>query len=75
MRSILRQYYYTSCFSNPGWLGIVLTHLAEKINATIQEAARHVNRLVEANLIERNPHDFYTLTTFGSIVLILITFI
>jgi predicted transcriptional regulator len=49
-----------------------LTDLAEKINATIQEATRHVNRLVEAKLIERNPHGLYTLTTFGRIVLILL---
>jgi predicted transcriptional regulator len=45
-----------------------LTHLAEKINATIQEATRHV----DAKLIERNPHGFYTLTTFGRIVMILL---
>jgi predicted transcriptional regulator len=49
-----------------------LTHLAEKINATIQEATRHINRLVDAKLIERNPHGFYTLTTFGRIVMILL---
>jgi DNA-binding MarR family transcriptional regulator len=40
-----------------------LTQLAEKIRATIQETSRHVGRLAEAKLIEKNSDGFYILTS------------
>jgi DNA-binding MarR family transcriptional regulator len=35
-----------------------LTQLTEKIRATIQETSRHVGRLTEANLIEKNSDGY-----------------
>jgi predicted transcriptional regulator len=49
-----------------------LTKLAEKIRATIQETSRHVGRLTEAKLIEKNPDGCYTLTSYGRLVLLLL---
>jgi predicted transcriptional regulator len=50
-----------------------LTQLAEKIRATIQETSRHVGRLAEAKLIEKNSDGFYILTSYGRLVLILLS--
>jgi predicted transcriptional regulator len=50
-----------------------LTHLAEKISATIQETSRHLGRLTDANLIEKNSDGSYTLTPYGRLVLILLS--
>jgi len=50
-----------------------LTHLAEKINATIQETSRHLGRLTDANLIEKNSDGSYTVTSYGRLVLILLS--
>jgi predicted transcriptional regulator len=50
-----------------------LTQLAEKIRATIQETSRHVGRLAEAKLIEKNSDGFYTLTSYGRLVLLLLS--
>jgi predicted transcriptional regulator len=50
-----------------------LTHLAEKINATIQETSRHLGRLTDAKLIEKNSDGSYTLTSYGNLVLILLS--
>jgi predicted transcriptional regulator len=50
-----------------------LTQLAEKIKATIQETSRHVGRLTEANLIEKNSDGYYTLTSYGRLVLLLLS--
>jgi predicted transcriptional regulator len=50
-----------------------LTQLAEKIKATIQETSRHVGRLAEAKLIEKNSDGFYTLTSYGRLVLLLLS--
>ena len=35
-----------------------LTHLAEKISATTQETSRHLGRLTDAKLIEKNSDGF-----------------
>jgi predicted transcriptional regulator len=40
-----------------------LTDLAEKISATIQETSRHLGRLTDAKLIEKNSDGSYTLRT------------
>jgi predicted transcriptional regulator len=50
-----------------------LTKLAEKIKATIQESSRHLGRLTEAKLIEKNPEGSYTLTSYGRLVLLLLS--
>jgi predicted transcriptional regulator len=48
-----------------------LSHLAQKINSTIQESSRHVRLLTEAKLVEKNSDGFYTLTSYGKLVLLL----
>ncbi|PWU78826.1 MAG: hypothetical protein DLM72_20575 [Candidatus Nitrosopolaris wilkensis] len=50
-----------------------LTKLAEKLKATIQETSRHLGRLTEAKLIEKNPDGSYTLTSYGRLVLLLLS--
>ncbi|HEY1248504.1 MAG TPA: MarR family transcriptional regulator, partial [Nitrososphaera sp.] len=50
-----------------------LTKLAEKISATIQETSRHLGRLIKANLIEKNSDGFYRLTSYGQLVLLLLS--
>jgi predicted transcriptional regulator len=50
-----------------------LTQLAEKIKATIQETSRHLGRLTEAKLIEKNSDGFYSLTSYGRLVLLLLS--
>jgi predicted transcriptional regulator len=50
-----------------------LTQLAEKIRATIQETSRHVGRLTEAKLIEKKSDGFYRLTSYGQLVLLLLS--
>ena len=50
-----------------------LTHLAEKISATIQETSRHLGRLTDAKLIEKNSDGFYSVTSYGRLVLILLS--
>ena len=50
-----------------------LTQLAEKISATIQETSRHLGRLTDAKLIEKNSDSSYTVTSYGRLVLILLS--
>lgn len=50
-----------------------LTKLAEKIRATVQETSRHLGRLTEARLIEKNPDGPFTLTSYGKLVLLLLS--
>jgi predicted transcriptional regulator len=50
-----------------------LTHLTEKISATIQETSRHLGRLTDAKLIEKNSDGSYSLTSYGRLVLILLS--
>ena len=50
-----------------------LTQLAEKISATIQETSRHLGRLIDAKLIEKNSDGSYTVTSYGRLVLILLS--
>lgn len=46
-----------------------LTHLASKISATPQETSRHLMRLRNANIIEKDPDGFFSPTLFGKILL------
>ena len=50
-----------------------LTHLAEKISATIQETSRHLRRLTDTKLIDKNSDGYYTVTLYGRLVLILLS--
>lgn len=50
-----------------------LTQLAKKIKATIQETSRHVGRLTEARLIEKNSDGTYTSTSYGKLVSLLLS--
>jgi predicted transcriptional regulator len=50
-----------------------LTPLAENISATIQETSRHLGRLTDAKLIEKNSDCSYTVTSYGRLVLILLS--
>jgi predicted transcriptional regulator len=50
-----------------------LTQLAEKIGATIQETSRHLGRLTDAKLIEKNSDGSYTVTSYGRLVLTLLS--
>ena len=46
-----------------------LTELAGVIDATVQETAKHVKRLLDAGLVEKKPSGGYSLTPFGKLSL------
>ena len=46
-----------------------LTQLAPKISATAQETSRHLARLKDANLIDKDPDSNYRLTTFARLLM------
>lgn len=46
-----------------------LTQLAQKLSATVQETSRHLSRLSDAKLIEKDSAAFYGLTAFGRLAL------
>lgn len=46
-----------------------LTQLSKKSGLNLPETRRHVSRLTEVNLIERNPDGSYSLTFFGARIL------
>jgi len=46
-----------------------LTQLSKKSGLNLPETRRHVSRLMEVNLIERNPDGSYSLTLFGARIL------
>ncbi len=46
-----------------------LTQLAQRLSATAQGTSRHLGRLSEARLIEKDSDGLYNLTAFGKIVL------
>ncbi len=50
-----------------------LTQLAEKIRATIQETSRHMGRLTEAKLIEKDSEGTYKPTSYGKLVCLLLS--
>lgn len=50
-----------------------LTQLAEKIKATIQETSRHIGRLNEAKLTEKDSDGYHILTSYGRLALLLLS--
>jgi predicted transcriptional regulator len=46
-----------------------LTHLAAKLSATPQETSKHLRRLRDAKLIEKDSEGFFSLTALGNIIL------
>lgn len=46
-----------------------LTQLAQKLSATVQETSKHLERLTNAKLIEKNSTGTYSLTPFGRLTL------
>jgi len=46
-----------------------LSELAKELDATMQEAHRNINRLIEAGLVEKDPEGLLLLTTFGKVML------
>ena len=46
-----------------------VTNMSKHLSLTTQEASRHLNRLAEADLIEKNAVGEYELTTYGRLIL------
>ncbi|MFA9436930.1 MAG: transcriptional regulator FilR1 domain-containing protein [Candidatus Bathyarchaeota archaeon] len=46
-----------------------LTNISRNIGLNLPETRRHVTRLIEVDLIERNPNSSYSITNFGKIIL------
>ncbi|MEM2759462.1 MAG: transcriptional regulator [Nitrososphaerales archaeon] len=46
-----------------------LSELSKELNATMQEAHRNVNRLIEVGLVEKDPEGLLSLTTYGKVIL------
>jgi predicted transcriptional regulator len=46
-----------------------LSHIAQRQDITLPEASRHLQRLSEAQLIQRDSGGFYNLTSYGELVL------
>jgi len=44
-----------------------LTDLAERLSASVQETSKHLGRLIECKLIEKNSGGMYELTPFGKV--------
>ena len=50
-----------------------LSHISEKLDMTITETSRHLQRLSEAKLIQKDVNGLYGLTHFGNLALALIS--
>ena len=49
--------------------GYRLSDIAQRLNSSMQEASKHVTRLRDQNIVEKNPSNgYYTLTTLGKLV-------
>ncbi|MBI3022600.1 MAG: DUF1724 domain-containing protein [Thaumarchaeota archaeon] len=46
-----------------------LTQLAQKLSGTVQETSKHLSRLSDSKLVERNSEGLYTLTSLGRLAL------
>jgi predicted transcriptional regulator len=47
-----------------------LSDIAQRLNSSMQEASKHVSRLKDQNLVEKNSSNgYYTLTTLGKLVI------
>lgn len=51
---------------------IKLSHLSDKLGLHIQETSRHLSRLSEVKLVQKNADGFYYLTPFGEHVFMLL---
>lgn len=49
-----------------------LSNIAQKLDMTVTEASRHLQRLNEVDLISRNPEGLYYITSFGELTLFLL---
>ena len=49
-----------------------LSHIANKLKITVAEASRHLQRLSETGLLQKDPDASYRLTPYGSLALTLI---
>ena len=50
--------------------GYRLSDIAQRLNSSMQEASKHVTRLRDQNIVEKNPSNgYYTLTTLGKFVI------
>jgi predicted transcriptional regulator len=50
--------------------GYRLSNIAQRLNSSIQEASKHVARLKDQNLVEKNlSSGYYTLTILGKLVI------
>lgn len=50
-----------------------LSHISKKLDMTVTETSRHLQRLGEARLIEKDIEGLYGLTSFGALVLSLLS--
>ncbi len=50
-----------------------LSHISEKLNMTLTETSRHVQRLSEAKLIQKDVDGLYGLTAFGTLAISLLS--
>lgn len=50
-----------------------LSHVSKKLDMTVTEASRHLQRLSEARLIQKDAEGLYGLTTFGVLTLSLLS--
>ena len=49
--------------------GYRLSDIAQRLNSSMQEASKHVTRLRDQNIVEKNPSNgYYILTTLGKLV-------
>jgi len=48
---------------------LTLSHVSQKLDITVTEASRHLQRLSEAQLIQKDSGRFYHLTSYGELVL------
>jgi predicted transcriptional regulator len=49
-----------------------LSHLSKKLNLTVTETSRHLQRLNEAKLVQKNYNGLYRLTQFGRLSILML---
>ena len=49
-----------------------LSHVSRKIDLTVTEASRHLQRLNESKLIQKDIDGYFALTSFGDLALFLL---
>lgn len=53
--------------------GLKLSHISQKLDLTVPEASRHLQRLSKAKLVRKNVEGLFELTALGSLVLSLLS--